>query len=143
MTRLNAVQIQSGYDQSLSDSDNIEGFTPSGGSPQTIKVSKAGNVYIFVDGDPDYSRGQPRINANAGFSYVGYKQVRYRVPRIHVDSLAWLIDNYQGQVTARLRTDRTTYANYNCELSIPDSEIRKTGINKREAVLVFTIIEAL
>lgn len=144
MPRLNSVQMQSGWDQSLSDSDNIEAFTPSGGSPQTIHVSKAGDVYIFVDGDPeDYSRGQERISGNAGFSYVGKQQVQYKIPRIHVDSLAWLIDNYQGQVTVQMRTDRTTYASYNCWLTIPQQNIRKLAMNFREALMVFTIEEAL
>lgn len=144
MTRLNTLQMASGWDQSLSDSDNIEGFTPTGGSPTRIHVSIAGDVYIFVNGDPeDYSRGQEVFDAAGGFGHRGKKRVDFKLPRIQVDSLAWLYDNYVGQVTARLRTDRTTYATYNCRMVIPQSTIRIVGRNHRDAVMQFFIIEAL
>ena len=144
MARLNGLQMASGFDQTLSDSDNIEAIIPNIGDPQTIKVSKAGEVYVFVDGDPEsFSRGQERTDPNAGFSYVGCQQVRFLLPRIHVDSLDYLFENYQGPVTARLRTSNTTYAPYNCQLSIPKNGIRKVGINVRAALLAYTIIEAL
>ena len=141
MARLNSVQLRSGYDQTLGDAYNIEDFTPNTGDPQTVKVSKAGNVYIWVDGEPEFSDGQPRVDPNAGFSYVGYQQSRYTTPQMHIDSYNWLKTNYQGTVTAYIRTEGTTYARYNCQLRFESQASARH--NFPQVTWIFTIIEAL
>jgi hypothetical protein len=138
---LNSIQVASGFDQTLTSSDNIESLTPTGGSPQQRNVPGVGLVYFYVNGDPQFSEGQRRISADAGVSFAGFEQVRYTQSFMHADSLAWLRDNYRGQVTANLRTDGTTYANYNCRLDFEIAE--RFANNWRRVVWAFTIIEAI
>ena len=66
MARHNDVRLKASYDQTLTDSDNIEDFTPTSG--EQFRVPGVGQVYFAVGSDPDYSPGQPRIDPNAGFS---------------------------------------------------------------------------
>ena len=141
MPRLNTVQLKATFDQSLSDSDNIEGFTATGGDPQTLNIPGIGDVFIYVDGEPLYSEGQERIDPNAGVSYVGFEQVRYNTPQMHIDSLEWLIDNYRGQVTANIRKRGTPYARFNCQLRFENQESQRK--NYPQVTWIFTIIEAL
>lgn len=142
MARLNAVRVVATYDQSLSDSNNIEGFTPSGGSPLADNVPGIGSLYFYVGTNPEYSRGQPRHDANGGLSFAGYPQVRYTQEMCHADSLTWLIANYEGQVTASLRTIGTTYASYNCELTF-EYTLRENRPDWYRVIWVFTLVEAL
>ena len=141
MTRLNTVEIRATYDQTLGDAYNIEGFTATGGSPQTLHIPGVGDVYTYVDGEPLYSEGQERIDPNAGTSYVGYEQGRYNTPQMHIDSLQWLIDTYRGQVTAYLRKRGTSYARFNCQLRFESQESQRK--NYPQVTWVFTLIEAL
>lgn len=141
MTRLNNVQVAAGFDQTLSDSDNIEGFTPTGGSPQQWKAGRAGMVYFAIF-ERDYSEGQPRIDFAAGESFDGFQKVTYRQPGCHPDAYAWLVSNYRGLVTAHLPLAGTTYADYNCKLTFqrrPSQAIE----GWYEVSWVFTIIEAI
>lgn len=140
MVRYNSVQVATGYDQSLSDSDNIESFDPST-SNFAPNFPGVGVLDIWVDGDPQYSRGQDRFDPSAGFDQAGFEQVIYNTPRIHVDAVAWLIANKQGQVTANLRLEDTTYVAYNALL-----RFRVVGIgigDWRSLDWIFTLIEAI
>lgn len=140
MARHNEVQVASGYDQTLSDADNIEDFTPSSGSQ--FRIPGVGLVYCAVISDPDYTPGQPRIDPNGGFSYVGYPQSRYTQPMCHVDTLSWLRTNYEGAVTCNIRTQGTTYAEYNCQLRFEYQKLANRP-DWYSVTWIFTIIEAL
>lgn len=138
--RFNTVRVKANWDQTLTDSDNIEGFTPNTGSPLQVD-SPVGNVYIFVDGLPEFNRGAPIYDASAGTTYIGMQTVTYTTPQMHMDTYAWLETNYEGQVTAYLRTNSTTYARYNCQLRFQYSPSdRRTFFTVK---WIFTIIEAL
>ena len=140
MVRVNDVRVAATYDQSLSDSDNIEDFTPTSGS--TFRYPGVGDLYFCLSTNPEYSRGELRIDPSAGSTFAGLQQVRYRQPLCHADSLAWLISNYEGQVTAYLRTISTTYATYNCELRF-EFTLLDTRQDWYEVTWIFTLVEAL
>lgn len=140
MTRVNGVQVAATYDQTLTDADNIEDFTPSSGS--TFRYPGIGDLYFVLDGIPQYTRGQLRIDPSGGSSFAGLAQVRYRQQACHADSLSWLITNYEGQVTATLRTISTTYADYNCELRFEFSALDNIP-DWYEVTWIFTLVEAL
>ena len=142
MARHNEVRVAATYDQTLSDSDNIEGFTPSGGSPATFNIPGVGSVYFAVGMIPQYSRGEFRLDPNGGSSFAGLEQVRYLQKMCHADSLVWLIANYEGQVTAQVRTIGTTYAEYNCELRFEYVAIENRP-NWFEVTWIFALVEAL
>jgi len=141
MTRLNSVQLRTGFDQTLGDAYNIEGFTPNTGNPLTRHISKAGDVYIWVEGEPVYSPGQERFSPNPSMSTAGLEVVQYTTPQMHIDSYDWLYTNYSGMVTANIRTRGTTYARYNCQLRFKnqDSQLK----NFPQVTWIFTLIEAL
>lgn len=115
MTRFNNVRVKATFDQALTDSDNIEAFTPNTGSPQKVKAAQAGMVYFYV-GEREYSEGNARLDINGGESFDGFQTVTYKQAACHPDSYAWLIANYRGQVTASFPLDGTTYDDFNCLL---------------------------
>jgi len=117
MPRWNAVQVATGFSQSLSDSDNIEDITPNVGSPEVVHLAGIGDVYCYVDGFSDYSEGQGRPDFSTAESFVGFEKVTYNQPRMHRDTLAYLKANYRGQVSANLTLDGTTYSDWNAYLS--------------------------
>lgn len=142
MARLNSVRVKASYDQTLTDNDNIESFTPNTGNPKQIWVNRGvGAVYVFVEGEPEYNEGEPVIDPYAGQDHMGFKTVKLVSPQMHVDTYAWLVANYRGQVTAYLRTDGTTYARYNCQLSF--SQQSSGRANYPQVTWEFTIIEEL
>jgi hypothetical protein len=114
MAQWNSVRLKANFGQTLTDSDNIEGFTPTNG--KTVQLPGVGAVYCYVDTTPDYEQGDPRGALSQGISYSGSKRVVYIQPRMHRNSLAWLRSNYQGQVTVYLTLDGTSYARYNAIL---------------------------
>lgn len=139
MTRVNNVRLKAGFDQTLSDSDNIEGFTPTGGDPQKFKFAQAGMVYFGLT-QREYSQGQARFDPTGAQSFAGFQTVTYTQPGCHPDAYAWLVSNYQGQCTVYLPTDGTTSARYNAMLRLEKSN-REDGWY--EVRYVFTLIEAL
>lgn len=140
MTRFNQVRVKANFDQDpLSDSDNIEGFTPTGGSPQKFKLGQAGMVYFGVT-PREYSQGQARFDPTGAQAFAGFQTVTYTQPGCHPDAYAWLVSTYQGQVTCSLPTDGTTYAEYNAFLRFEKSN-REDGWY--EVRWIFTLIEAL
>lgn len=139
MTRFNNVRVKATFDQSLSDADNIESFTPTGGSPQKFKLAQAGMVYFGV-AQRDYSPGQSRFDPTGAQSFAGFQTVAYTQPTCHPDAYAWLVSNYQGQVTAYLPTDGTTSAVYNAMLRFERAS-RDDGWYA--VTWVFTLIEAV
>lgn len=141
MTRFNSVQVASGFDQTLTDSDNIEDFTPSTGSPKPEYLAGVGAVYCWVDGHPkEYSRGQKR-NGFPSLSFAGWKRVVYNQPRMHVDTLTWLEANYEGLVTVNLRTSGTTYSQWNAHLSF--EIVEKIAYNRCSVDWIFLLEEAI
>jgi hypothetical protein len=141
MARHNAVRVAVGFDQDpLSDSDNIEGITPSSG--ETFNVPGVGSVYAGVRRNPTHSYGQRRIAADGSASYAGNAQSRYTQSLCHVDTLADLISTYEGPVTANIRALGTTYAEYNCWLRFEYQEIANHP-DWFDVEWVFTIEEAL
>jgi len=143
MANLRDIRIKAGYDEALIDLDNIEDLTPTGGSPQTRHISGYGDFYFFIDETPypDYSRGEQRIDAEGGVAFAGFEQVRYVQSHMHVDSYAWLKTNYEGQVTAYIRTSGTGYTRYNCQLRFEDDDSTQGGAWRR-VTWIFTVIEA-
>lgn len=115
MARYNDVRLKANFDQTLSDSDNIEGFTPTGGNPQRFKLGRAGMVYFGVT-QREYAEGERRFDINGGESFAGVETVVYIQPGCHPDAYAWLVSNYRGQVTVYLPKDGTTSARYNALL---------------------------
>lgn len=140
MPRFNDVQVASGYDQTLSDSDNIEDYTPASG--EQFRLPGIGLVYCAVGSDPDYSPGQLRIAADGTSSYVGFPQSRYMQDMCHVDTLSDLRTNLEGAVTANIRTQGTTYAEYNCQLRF-EWQKRQDRYEWYTVTWIFTIIEAI
>ena len=140
MPRHNTVEVRATYDQTLGDTYNIEDFTPTSGT--TFNLPGIGSVYFAVKTMPDYSPGQLIIDPNGGSSYVGYPQSRYIQEMCHVDSLVWLRANYEGQVTAYIRTEGTTYARYNCQLRFEFSEFNRR-VDWYTVTWIFTIVGAL
>jgi hypothetical protein len=140
MARHNDVRLAATYDQTLSDSDNIEDFTPTSG--ETFNIPGVGEVYCGVSTMPSYTAGQAIYDASGGVSYIGYPQSRYTQPMMHVDTLSWLRTNYEGQVTAYIRTDGTTYARYNCQLRLQETNLQNRP-DWKQVTWIFTIIEAL
>lgn len=139
MARFNNVRMKAGFDQTLSDSDNIEGFTPTGGSPQKFKLGQAGMVYFGLT-QREYSEGQSRFDPTGAQSFAGFQVVTYTQPACHPDAYAWLVDTYQGAVTVYLPTDGTTSARFNAYLRFEKS-LREDGwysVRWR-----FTLIESL
>jgi hypothetical protein len=114
MARWNSVRLKANFGQTLTDSDNIEGFTPTNG--KTVRLPGVGAVYCYVDTTPDYSQGKARVDMAGGVSYSGLESCTYTQPRMHRNSLTWLRSNYQGQVTVYLTKDGTSYARYNAYL---------------------------
>ena len=141
MIRLNAVELKATFDQTLTDSDNIEGFTATGGDPQTLHIPGVGDVFIYVDGEPQFSEGQERIDPSGSVSFVGYPQTRYITPQMHIDTLEWLIGNYRGQVTANIRKRGTSYTRNNCDLRFESQESQRK--NYPQVTWIYTIIEVL
>lgn len=139
MTRFNNVRMKTGFDQTLSDSDNIEGFTPTGGNPQKLKFGQAGMVYFGLT-QREYSPGQSRFDPTGAQSFAGFPTVTYTQPGCHPDAYAWLVATYQGQVTVYLPTDGTTYARYNAILRLEKTPREDGWYSVR---YVFTLIEAL
>lgn len=139
MTRFNNVRIAAGFDQALSDSDNIEGLTPTGGSPQKFKLGQAGMVYFGVI-QREFNPGQPRFDPTGAISYAGYQTISYIQPRCHPDAYAWLRATYQGHVTANLPSDGTTSAEYNAYLRFEHSFNDDGWYTVR---WIFTLIEAI
>lgn len=113
---LNSVWLKSGFDQSLSSSDNIESLTPNIGSPKTIPVPGVGSVYCYVLNTPQYSEGDERSHPNVGSNFAGFQQVVYVQEIMHRDTLAWLKSNYRGQVSVNLTRDSSVYADWNAWL---------------------------
>jgi hypothetical protein len=139
MARFNNVRMKANFDQSLSDSDNIEGFTPNVGSPQKFKLGQAGMLYFGVT-QREHSDGQSRFDPNGAQSFAGFQVVTYTQPACHPDAYAWLVSNYQGQVTVYLPTEGTTAARYNAFLRFEKSR-REDGWY--EVRYIYTLIEAL
>lgn len=139
MTRYNDVRIRAGWDETLSDADNIESFTPTGGSPQRFKLGAAGMVYFGVT-QREYSQGQSRFDPTGAQSFAGFQTVTYTQPGCHPDAYAWLVDNYQGQVTVYLPTDGTTSATYNAILRLEKSPRDDGWYSVR---WVFTLLEQI
>src|SRR5688572_4959145 len=98
MTRYNDIRLKANFDQALSDSDNLEGFTPTGGSPQRFKLGRAGMVYFGIS-QREYSEGQSRFDINGAEDFSGHKVVTYTQAGCHPDAYAWLVSTYRGQVT--------------------------------------------
>lgn len=140
MTRFNEVRLKASYDQTLTDSDNIEDFTPSSGEQD--RLPGIGLVYFYVATNPEYSRGEAVNDANAGVQYLGMAQVRYTQQACHIDSFSWLETNYEGQVTAYIRTRGTGYARYNCQLRF-EWQDRVDRPDWGIVTWIFTIVEAL
>lgn len=139
MARYNDVRVKAGFDQTLTDSDNIEGFTPSGGNPQRFKLGRAGMVYFGVT-RREYREGQSRFSPTSAESFAGFQQVVYVQPGCHPDAYAWLYDTYRGQVTCYVPLDGTTYSRWNAYLRFERS-LRDDGWY--EVRYIFTLIEAL
>lgn len=143
MANLRDIRIAATYDVALGSLTNIEDLTPSGGSPKTRHIAGYGDFYFFIDETPypGYSRGEQRIDASAGQAFAGFEQVRYVQSHMHVDSYAWLKTNYEGQVTAYIRTTGTSYTRYNCQLRFEDEPSASGGAWLR-VTWIFTVIEA-
>lgn len=139
MTRFNNIRMKATFDQTLSDSDNIEGFTPTGGSPQKFKLGQAGMVYFGLT-QREYSEGQPRFDPTGTQSFAGFETVTYTQPACHPDAYAWMVSTYQGQVTVYLPKDGTTYATYNAMLRLEKSNREDGWYQVR---YVFTLLEAI
>jgi len=122
MTRFNSIQVAANFDQSLSDSDNIEGFTPNIGSPKTIHIHGIGDLYCYLDAFPEYSEGQSRLDFSTAQSFAGFQMVAYNQARMHRDTLAWLKTNYRGAVSVNLTLDGTTYSDWNAYLRFETSD---------------------
>lgn len=139
MARYNEVRMKAGWGKTLSDSDNIEGFTPNVGSPQRFKLGRAGMVYFGVT-QRDYSEGQARFDPSGAQSFAGFQTVTYIQPGCHPDAYAWLVDTYRGKVTAYLPTDGTTSATFNAYLRFTKS-LREDGW--LEVRYHFTLVQSL
>lgn len=141
MARHNDVRIIAGFNQDpTADGDNIEDITPSSGS--TFNIPGVGSVYYAVSTDPDFSLGQDRYSPVPSSSRAGYKQVRYNQPMCHKDALKYLLDTYEGAVTAYLKLDGTSYADYNCWLRFEYQKLQNRP-EWYDVTWVFTIVEAL
>jgi hypothetical protein len=139
MSFLNQVRVASGFDQSLTDSDNIESINPSG-NPLTIHIPSIGDVYCVVNSTPLYSEGQARLSPDAGQSFAGNQQVTYTQPRMHKDTLSYLRANLRGQVTCNVSLDSTTYSEWNARLTFQSDPLQNGWFTVR---WIFTLIEAL
>lgn len=141
MTFFNNVKIKAGFDQTLTDAENIESFTPNTGSPQQFKAGRGGMVYFAV-AERDYSEGQERLDPDGGSSFAGFKQVRYIQHGCHPDAYDWLVTNYRGQVTCSVPLYGTTYTTWNALLRFtkePSDE--RDGWYK--VTYIFTLVEAV
>lgn len=141
MARYNHIRIKVGFDQTLTDSDNIESFTPTGGSPQKFKASHGGMVYLAA-GERVYSEGEPRYHPDGSVSFAGFETVTYTQPGMHPDSYAWLIATYRSDVTCYVATDGTTYARYNARLRFEKSPSQAVE-GWYSVRYVFTLLEVL
>lgn len=141
MAFFNNVRIKAGFDQTLADADNIEGFTPTGGNPQRFKLARGGMVYFGV-AERVYSEGDERIHPDGSVSFAGFETVTYTQHGCHPDAYAWLIANYRGDVTCYVPLDGTTYARYNARLRF---EKRPSPVQDGwyEVRYVFSLLEAL
>lgn len=139
MVRYNDVRLKAGFDQTLSDSDNIESFTPNTGSPQQFKLGRAGMVYFGVT-QREYSEGQQRLSPTTAESFAGFQTVTYVQPGCHPDAYNWLKTNYRGQVTAYLPADGTAYSTWNAYLRFEKS-LKEDGWY--EVRWRFTLVEAI
>jgi hypothetical protein len=108
MAFYNQIRIKAGFGETLSDSDNIEAFTPTGGSPQKFKAGNGGMVYLAAS-ERVFSEGEPRYHPDGSVSFAGFQTVTYTQPGMHPDSYAWLIANYRGDVTCYVAKDGTTW----------------------------------
>jgi hypothetical protein len=141
MVFYNEVRVAAGLDQTLSDSDNIEAFTPNTGNPQRFKAGRGGMVYFAVS-QRVYSEGQARFDLNGAQSFSGKRTVNYTQPGCHPDAYEWLVANYRGLVTCNVPQDGTTYDEWNAWL-----HFEKSPSNDRPGWYsvrwVFTLIEAI
>ena len=141
MARYNDVRVKAGFDQTLTDSDNVEGFTPTGGNPQRFKLARAGMVYFGLT-ERVYREGEERLHPDGSVSFVGLETVTYEQPGCHPDAYAWLISNYRGDVTCYVPRDGTTYARYNARLRFEKSPSQIMA-GWYEVRWIFSLVEAL
>ena len=139
---LNTVLLAASFDQTLTDSDNIESFTPSGGTPKTVNIPGIGSVYCYVNTAPQYSEGQERFTPTSGSVFVGFKQVTYSQSVMHRDTLTWLKANYRGQVSVNVTLDGTTYSDWNAYLRF-NHDVDDGREWFRNVQWVFTLVEEI
>lgn len=137
------LRVKAAWDQDpLADSDRILAYTPASG--QQYHITGYGSVYVHVNAVSDVSRGQPRFDGYGARSFVGREQRTYVSPHVHRNTVANLISDLEGQVTAYLTGYSSTYAYYNCYLRF-EVERNDTGAGQEWLKLtwIFTIVEAL
>jgi len=135
MTRFNPFRVASGWDQTLTDDDNIEAITNSDAEPKHIPG--IGDVVLYVGADNAYSRGN-RVFTLAGAKYDGRPQQVLTTPRADSEALESARD-LEGQVTAQIPAkEGGTLGTFNCYLTI---DSRRVDVFDHEITWVFDIVE--
>jgi len=145
MSFLSDVRVKATFDQNpLATTDRVLEYTPASG--KQFSIAGYGAVYVVIGSVSQYSRGQARFDASGARSFAGRKQMVYTSPRVHRDTVANLISDLEGQVTAYLTEYGTTYAYYNALLSFDyEPDDLNNGILSEWGSLTwtFSIVETL